>query len=84
MKWRLVAGHVGGEERDRATHEEAVGDGVGVAVGPAEVLEGVQLDGAAEDLGIEGQGLASSARGAGGRGSGRSCDGAYAGTAGAG
>lgn len=56
----LVAGHVGGEERDRSASEVAVGDGVSRTVGPVELGECVQLDFATEDIAIEGQGLASS------------------------
>jgi hypothetical protein len=61
-KWRLVAGHVGGEECDRAVDEVAVGNGIRRAVSPVELLEGVELYGATEDVAIEAQGSAGGSR----------------------
>jgi len=39
-----------------------VGDGIGRTVGPVELREGVQLNFAAEDITVEGQGFTSGAR----------------------
>ena len=61
-EWGLIAGHVGGEERDRPRVEVAVGDGIRRAIAPAELVEGVELYGAAEDFAIKVEGVTSSAR----------------------
>jgi hypothetical protein len=55
----VVTGRVGSIELNRAVLEIAVRDGLGWPVGPAEILERVQLDGAAEDTSVKGQRLAS-------------------------
>jgi len=57
-----IAGHVGGEERDRPRVEVAVGDGIRRAIAPVELVEGVELYGAAEDFAVEVEGVTSSAR----------------------
>jgi hypothetical protein len=59
-EWRLVPGHVGAEQRDGSPSQVAVGNGIGRTVGPVELREGVQLNGATEEITVERQGLPSS------------------------
>ena len=57
----FVAGGVGREQRYRTVDEVAVCDGVGRAVGPVELREGVGFDVAVEDPAVEGQRFAGGA-----------------------